>query len=75
MKVIVLTYSNTKVFVAVLSRSTDLIEWCTKWIEKDDQNIEFWEGGEIDILPCNEICIKGDNGMIFLNIQEIELIS
>lgn len=68
-KVIVLTHSNSDKFVAVLNLQTDLKQWCTNWIENDDQDIEFWEGGSIGI-EGNEIVIRGDNGSIFLTITE-----
>lgn len=71
-KVIVLTNSSTNEFITVLNPNTDLIQWCTNWIENDDKDIEFWEGGDVSFSPMteNEICISGDNGLIYITITE-----
>ena len=71
-KVIVLTRSTNNEFIAILNPQTDLKQWCTNWIENDDQNIDFCEGGSID-MQGNEICISGDNGLIYLTITEFTI--
>ena len=64
---VLIVKENSK-FIAVLSKDADLREWALNWIENDDQDIEFWEGGSIGI-EGSEIVIWGDNGSIFLTVE------
>ena len=67
MEVIIIT-QNSK-FIAVLNKDTDLNEWANTFIENNDQDIDFWEGGSI-FVDSEEIIISGDNGSVFLAIEK-----
>lgn len=57
-------------FITVLNPLTDLKKWALKWIENDDQDIEFWQKGTIFInRNTKEIDISGDNGLITLTFK------
>ena len=57
-------------FITVLNPLTDLKKWALKWIENDDQDIEFWQKGTIFInRNTNKIDISGDNGLITLTFK------
>lgn len=68
MEVVIITQDSK--FIAVLNKDTDLREWANNFIENNDQDIEFWEGGSIG-LDGNEIVIWGDNGIVFLKVEKI----
>jgi len=72
--VLVLVNSSNNEFIACLSANTNLYEWSLNWIENDDKDIDFYEGGNINIdRLSNEILIKGDNGLIIIDIKEFTL--
>ena len=69
----VITDCNNE-FVALISESTNIEKWAKNWIEKDDQDIEFWSGGNISFDRLNnEINIFGDNGLITLNVKNVTI--
>jgi len=55
------------VFVDAVANDCDLMEWALNWIFENDSNIEFYNGGHIDISD-NWISFSGDNGMFELEI-------
>ena len=68
-KVIIIT-DHKGTFITALNPLTDLKKWALKWIENDDQDIEFWQRGSIFVNhSTNEIDISGDNGLITLNFK------
>lgn len=72
-KVIIIT-DHKGTFITVLNPLTDLKKWALKWIKNNDQDIEFWQRGNIFInRNTNEIDISGDNGLITLDFKTFEI--
>lgn len=72
-KVKIVTDSNNK-FLGVFAEKANLRVWVKNWIENDDQNIEFWNNGNISFDSINnEINISGDNGLITLKIINLTI--
>jgi hypothetical protein len=68
-RVIVMT-DHKNSFITVLPTHTNLKNWACNWIETVENDIEFWDNGNISIdRSVNEINIYGGNGMICLTFQ------
>jgi hypothetical protein len=70
MCIVVVITDHKNSFITVLPLHTNLENWACTWIETTDNDIEFWNNGNISIdRSANEINIYGDNGMICLSFQ------
>jgi len=59
--------TRNDVFIDAVPNDCNLLDWAEKWISDNDSDIEFFNGGHIDIYK-NWITFKGNNGMFELEI-------
>jgi len=57
-------------FIDAVANDCNLLDWAEKWIKDSEVNdeIEFWNGGTIDIINGQWITFRGDNGRLELDV-------
>lgn len=71
MEILVIVTQNNE-FIEALSINTNIEVWARNWIEDNDNDTEFWNGGTLSICG-NEIVFWGDNGCLFLNSKIVTI--